>query len=49
MDEAQISAITGAVDFATIIVGIGAVAAASVIVYVSIKGARMLLGMVRGA
>lgn len=47
MDAATVSAITGAVDFATIITGIGAVAAAVGVVYVAVRGAKMLLAMVR--
>jgi hypothetical protein len=48
MDQASIDAITGAVDFTTIIAGIGTVAAAVALVYISVKGAKMLLGMIRG-
>lgn len=48
MDATQVAAVTGAVDFATIITGIGTVAAAVAIVLVSVKGAKMLLAMVRG-
>ncbi len=48
MDAAQVSTITSAVDFATIITGVGAVAAAVVAVLITVKGAKMLLGMVRG-
>ena len=48
MDSAAVTAITGAVDFATIVTGIGSVAAAIVVVLISIKGAKMLLSMVRG-
>ena len=48
MDETQIAAITGAVDYATVITGIGTIAAAVVVVLVAVKGAKMLLGMVRG-
>jgi hypothetical protein len=48
MDAAAVTAITTAVDFGTVVTGIGAIAAAVALVYISIKGARMLLGMVRG-
>lgn len=48
MDATVVSTITGAVDYATIIAGIGAIAAAVVVVLVAVKGAKMLLGMVRG-
>jgi hypothetical protein len=48
MDAAAVTAITTAVDFGTVITGIGAISAAVALVYISIKGARMLLGMVRG-
>lgn len=48
MDAAAVTAITGAVDFATIVTGIGAIGAAVVGVYVAVRGARMLLSMVRG-
>ena len=47
MDAAAVTAITGSVDFATVVTGIGAIGAAIAIVYVSIKGARMLIGMIR--
>jgi hydroxyethylthiazole kinase-like sugar kinase family protein len=48
MDSATVATITGAVDYATIITGIGTVAAAVVTVLVAVKGAKMLLSMVRG-
>lgn len=48
MDAAAVTAITGAVDFATVVTGIGAIAAAVALVYVAIKGGKLLLGMVRG-
>lgn len=48
MDAAAVTAITGAVDFGTVVTGIGAIAAAVALVYISIKGAKMLLGMIRG-
>ncbi len=46
MDAAAVTAITSAVDFATVITGIGAVAAAIVLVLISMKGAKYLLNMV---
>lgn len=42
-----VSEITGAVDWAEVVSGVGTVAAALAGVYVAVKGARMLLGMVR--
>lgn len=48
MDAAAVATITSAVSFTTIITGIGAVAAACALVYVAVKGARMLLSMIRG-
>jgi hypothetical protein len=48
MDAAAVTAITSAVDFGTVVTGIGAIAAAVALVLISIKGARLLLGMVRG-
>lgn len=48
MDATAVTAITGAVDFATIVTGVGTIAAAVVVVLVSVKGAKMLIGMVRG-
>jgi hypothetical protein len=48
MDAATVTAITGAVSYTSIITGIGAVAAGVVVVLVAVKGAKMLLAMVRG-
>lgn len=48
MDAAAVTTITSAVDFSTIVTGIGAIAAAIVVVLLAVKGSRMLLGMVRG-
>jgi len=48
MNAEQITAITGAVDYSTIITGIGTIGAAVAIVLVSIKGVKMLLSVVRG-
>jgi len=48
MDEAAVTAITGAVDFGTVITGIGAVGAAGILVVVSMVGLRKLLGAVKG-
>lgn len=47
MDEAAVTAISTAVDFGTVITGIGAIAAAVALVLISVKGARMLLGMIK--
>ncbi len=47
MSAADVLAITGAVQYGTVIVGIAAVAAACAVVYVAVKGAKMLLAMVR--
>lgn len=49
MDEATVAVISGAVNYDTIIVGIGAIAAAVVVVLVAVRGAKMLLQMVRGS
>jgi hydroxyethylthiazole kinase-like sugar kinase family protein len=49
MDAETVATITGAVDYAAIITGIGTVATAVIAVLVAIKGAKMLLSMVRGA
>jgi hypothetical protein len=49
MTADQVTAITAAVDYGTIITGIGAIAAAVVVVLVAFRGAKMLLGMVRGS
>tara|TARA_R110000737_G_C14613111_1_gene491378 strand:+ start:2187 stop:2336 length:150 start_codon:yes stop_codon:yes gene_type:complete len=48
MDAAAVTAITGAVDFASIVTGIGVIAGSIALVLISVKGAKMLLGMVRG-
>lgn len=48
MDAAAVSAITGAVDFSTVIVGIGAIGAALGLLYLSQTGARSLVNMIRG-
>jgi hypothetical protein len=47
MDAAAVTAVTGAVDFATIVTGIGAIGAAVALVFIAIKGAKLLLGMLR--
>ena len=49
MDAAAVAAITGGIDFATVVTGIGVVAAAISLALVAQKGARMLLSMLRGA
>jgi hypothetical protein len=48
MDAAAVLAITSAVDFDTIVTGIGVIAASVALVLISVKGAKMLLGMIRG-
>ncbi|WP_276783365.1 hypothetical protein [Thalassolituus oleivorans] len=48
MDATTVTAITDAVDFATVITGIGTVAAGVVVVFVAVKGAKLLLNMIRG-
>ncbi len=48
MDAATVTTITSAVDFGTIVTGIGAIAAAVALVYIAAKGARMLLSAIRG-
>lgn len=48
MDQTAVSSITGAIDFAPIIAGIAAIAAAYAIPYIARKGASFVLGMIRG-
>ena len=43
----MVEAVTGAVDFADIVLGIGTVAGALAIAYVAMKGAGMLLTFLR--
>lgn len=45
--EAIVTAITGEVDWAAVGTGIGVVAGGLAGIYVIMKGARMLLGMIR--
>ncbi len=47
MDAAAVTAITSAVDFATVITGIGAVFAAVVLVKVAMVGGRKLISAIR--
>jgi|TARA_A100001015_G_C15041966_1_gene740359 hypothetical protein len=47
MDAASVTAVTNSVDFATIITGIGAIGAAVAVVYVAMKGVRLLLSALR--
>jgi hypothetical protein len=47
MDAEAVAAMTGSVDFATIITGIAAVAAVLILPKVAMKGARMVLSMIR--
>lgn len=44
----MVTAITGAVDFASVVTGIGAVGAALAVVYIAKKGLNMLLSSLRG-
>ncbi|PMS20816.1 hypothetical protein C0Z18_09765 [Trinickia dabaoshanensis] len=43
------STLTTGIDFSTVTTGVLAVAATLITVYVAIKGAKILMGMVRGA
>ena len=47
MDATAVSAIVAAVDFNTVVTGIGSVFAAVVLVTIALKGGRMLLSAVR--
>ena len=47
MDATAVTAVTTAVDFATIVTGIGTIAAAVVLVKVAAVGARKLLAVIR--
>lgn len=47
MNQAAVTAITGSVDFATIIVGLGVVFGAVALVMVAMKGGKMLLAAIR--
>ncbi len=47
MDAASVTAITGAIDFTTILVGIGGVFAALVVLKVAIAGGRKLMSVIR--
>lgn len=47
MTEAAVTAITSAVSFDTVVVGIGAIAAAVAVVLVAAKGASLLLQRLR--
>lgn len=47
MDAAAVSAITSAVDFSTVITGIGAIAAAVGLLKLSVAGGRALLSFIR--
>lgn len=48
MDAETVTLITDAVDYSTIITGIGTVAVAVAGVYIAMRGARMIVGMIRG-
>ena len=47
MDAAAVSAVTGSVDFATVITGLGAVFGAMALVKVALAGGRKLLSSIR--
>jgi len=47
MTEAQVTALTGSVDFATIIIGLAAIGAALILPMVAKKGISMILSMIR--
>jgi hypothetical protein len=47
MDAASVTAITGAVDFATVITGVGAVFAAIVLIKVAMVGGRKLISAIK--
>jgi hypothetical protein len=47
MDAAAVTAITGAVDFATVVTGIGAIGAALVVLKVAMAGMRKLTSAIR--
>jgi hypothetical protein len=47
MDAAAVTAITSAVDFSTIITGVGGVFAAMVLIKVAMVGGRKLLSAIR--
>lgn len=47
MDAAAVTTITSAVDFATIVTGLGAIGAAVAVVYIAARGVKMLLAAIR--
>lgn len=47
MDAAAVTAITSAVDFDTVVTGLGAIGAALVVIAIARKGVRALVGMIR--
>ncbi|MCA6059746.1 hypothetical protein HUF18_08175 [Thalassolituus sp. ST750PaO-4] len=47
MDAATVATITGGVDYATIVSGIGTVGAAVATVYIALRGVKMLLAAIR--
>ena len=47
MNQAAVTAITTSVDFATIITGLGVVFAAVGLVFVAMRGGRMLVNAIR--
>lgn len=48
MDVAAVTAVTSAVDFATVVTGIGAIFAAVVLVKVAMVGGSKLISAIRG-
>lgn len=47
MDAAAVKVVTDAVDFATIVTGVGTIGAAVAVVYIAIKGVKLLLSAIR--
>jgi hypothetical protein len=49
MTEAQVTAMTGAINFSTVLTGVAAAGAAIIVVLVAQRGVRMILKAVGGA
>jgi len=49
LSSTEVNAITGAIDYSAIVTGIGAIAGLVAVVYVAMKGAKMLMGAIKGA
>ena len=47
MDAAAVTAITSAVDFGTVVTGIGAIGAGVVVLVLATKGVKALIGAIR--